>query len=122
MWLVSCGRWFDRSSGSRGTRWSRPFGQGSDDDKSQDGPLPLVKGQIIWMAVMLGLLFLLELWSARLYFVVSFIGLLINRLLFAPVRRGLRWWRITNILIWIGFGVLSYLIYLRVQVLLLASG
>lgn len=122
VWLVSCRQWFDRSSGSRDTRRSRPFGRDSGDDKSGDGPLPLVTGQIVWMTVVLALLFLLELWSARLYFVVSFIGLLINRLMFAPVKRGRRWWRITNILVWIGFGILTYLIYLRVQVLLLASG
>jgi hypothetical protein len=90
--------------------------QGHDGGDDSDGPALLVYGQALWMAVTLALLFALTLLSARLYFLVSFIGLLINRLLFAPRERAGRWWRITNAITWLCFAVLAYVIYLRVQV------
>ena len=84
---------------------------GSDDDARK--LTLLVYGQSLWMAVTLPLLFALDLWSLRLYFVVSFFGLLINRLLFAPTRKTQRWWRVVSALTWLCFAWFSYLIYLR---------
>lgn len=92
-------------------RADRPGGR---DDDTRKFTL-LVYGQSLWMAVTLALLFALTLWSLRLYFVVSFIGLLINRLLFAPARRTHRWWRVVNAITWLCFLALSYLIALRVR-------
>ena len=83
----------------------------SDDDARK--LTLLVYGQSLWMAVTLTLLFTLNLWSPRLYFVVSFIGLLINRLLFAPARKTQRWWRVVSAITWLCFAWFSYLIYLR---------
>ena len=75
----------------------------------------LVVGQLLWMAVTLALLFVLELLSTRLYFIVSFIGLLCNRVLFAPRGTTGQWWQVVNAITWLCFAVLSYIIYLRVM-------
>jgi len=86
---------------------------GSDDDGRK--LTLLVYSQSLWMAVTLALLFALGLWSLRLYFVVSFIGLLINRLLFAPARKTQRWWRVVSAITWLCFLGFSYLISLRIR-------
>ncbi|WP_324661884.1 hypothetical protein [Haloarcula sediminis] len=87
-------------------------GPGGDD---AGDPTLLVYGQALWMAVTLALLFALSLLSLRLYFMVSFIGLLCNRLLFAPRTVTARWWRVVNAITWAGFAVLSYFVYLRIR-------
>jgi len=88
---------------------------GYDGDRDADDLTLLVYGQALWMAVTLVVLFALALLSARLYFVVSFIGLLCNRVLFAPRAAVGRWWRVVNAITWLCFAVLSYNIYLRVR-------
>lgn len=96
------------NTGSRSGADYRPRDHGSGD------PTLLVSAQLLWMAVTLALLYALALLSARLYFVVSFVGLLCNRVLFAPRGTTGRWWRIVNAATWLCFAVLSYIIYLRV--------
>ena len=104
-------------SGDRGDRRSSAEGSlathGSDGDAGD--PTLLVYGQTLWMAVTLALLFALSLLSVRLYFVVSFIGLLCNRVLFAPRAATARWWRVVNVITWLCFAVLSYVVYLRIR-------
>lgn len=94
-------------------------------DSTHEGtgdPTLFAYAQTLWMLVTLVLLVALALLSARLYFVVSFIGLLVNRLLFAPRERTGRWWRLTNYVTWLCFAVLSYLVYLRVETAMRATG
>lgn len=67
------------------------------------------------MAVASGILALFEMWSLELYFVVSFIGLLVNRVLFAPTDRRPRWWRILTVITWFGFLVLALILYAKVD-------
>lgn len=100
-----------QSTAQRSFRTVRPSG---GDDGSRE-PLLLTGGQVLWMAVTLALLFTLDLFSVRLYFVVSFIGLLINRLLFAPVEGTHRWWRVVNVITWLCFVVLGFVIYSRIE-------
>lgn len=85
-------------------------------------PTPLVYAQGIWMVGTLAALFALTLLSLRLYFIVSFIGLLVNRLLFAPRERAERWWRVLNAITWVCFAVLTYILYRRVEVAMAAAG
>lgn len=105
----------DEGGTGRRSPSSDPFamhGYGGDSDAGD--PRLLVYGQALWMAVTLALLFALTLLSVRLYFVVSFIGLLCNRVLFAPRGASGRWWRVVNAVTWVCFAVLSYIIYLRI--------
>ncbi|MBX0285627.1 hypothetical protein [Haloarcula salinisoli] len=106
-----------RETGVTASNSTGPFQAERPSGSEDDGRklTLLVYGQSLWMAVTLTLLFVLGLWSLRLYFVVSFIGLLINRLLFAPTRRSQRWWRVVSALTWLCFLGLSYLISLRMQ-------
>lgn len=67
------------------------------------------------MVVTLGIVAAFEMWSLELYFVVSFIGLLVNRVLFAPTGRRPRWWRILDVLTWFGFLVLSLILYSQIK-------
>jgi len=94
----------------------------ADSQGATGDPTLLAYGQALWMSVTLVLLVALALFSARLYFVVSFIGLLVNRLLFAPRERSGRWWRLTNYLTWLCFAVLSYIVYLRIETAMRATG
>jgi len=87
--------------------------RGGDDDARKRALL--VYGQCLWMAVTLALLVALNLWSPRLYFVVSVIGLLVNRLLFAPASKAERWWRVASAITWVCFAGLCYLVFLRMQ-------
>lgn len=89
-------------------------GSRSGDDGSRN-LVSLVRGQVLWMVVAFVLLVALEMWSLRLYFIVSFIGLLTNRLLFAPEERERRWWRLLRLVVFAGFLVFAYVVYLRVQ-------
>lgn len=98
-------------SGRTSSRSSTGYTGGNRDPGD---PALLVYGQILWMAVTLAVLYGLGLLSVRLYFVVSFIGLLCNRILFAPRDSTGRWWQVVNAITWLCFAVLSYIIYLRV--------
>jgi|GEM_PF-2156216 hypothetical protein len=89
-------------------------GRGGSDDDARKRTL-FVYGQSLWMAVTLALLLSLNLWSLRLYIIVSVIGLLINRLLFAPARKTERWWRVASAVTWVCFAGLCYLVFLRMQ-------
>lgn len=91
-------------------------------DGDAGGPTLLVYAQALWMAATLTVLFALTLLSLRLYFVVSFIGLLVNRLLFAPRTRAERWWRVANAITWLCFAVLTYILYRRVELAMAVSG
>ncbi|WP_276251025.1 hypothetical protein [Haloarcula rara] len=112
----------EESGAERQSPSDDPFGAyGSGGDRDAGDPTLLVYGQALWMAVTLAVLFALTLLSARLYFLVSFIGLLCNRVLFAPRGATGRWWRVVNALTWVGFAVLSYIVYLRITASLPAS-
>ncbi|WP_262176618.1 hypothetical protein [Haloarcula laminariae] len=87
----------------------------SGGDRDGGGPTRLLCGQALWMGVTLWLLFALSLLSEHLYFLVSFIGLLCNRVVFAPRDGPARWWRALNVVTWLCFGVLSYILYLRIR-------
>lgn len=97
-----------------GTDWTTSRFDAVSEGHDAGDPTLLVYGQALWMAVTLVMLYALALLSVRLYFLVSFIGLLCNRVLFAP--RGVtgRWWQVVNAVTWVCFAVLSYVIYLRV--------
>ena len=95
--------------------------QGSGGDRDAGDPALFVYGQGLWMAVTFALLFALALLSVRLYFLVSFIGLLCNRVLFAPREAAGRWWRVVSAVTWVCFAVLSYIIYLRITATVPAS-
>jgi len=104
------------------TQSEYPFAEPSrGGDRDEGDPTLLVYGQALWMAVTLAVLFALTLLSARLYFVVSFIGLLCNRVLFAPRGATGRWWRVVNAITWVCFAVLTYVLYLRITTALPAS-
>ena len=91
------------------------FATGSrDGDYDAGDPTLLLYGQLLWMVVALALLYALALLSAQLYFLVSFIGLLCNRVLFAPRAVAARWWWVVNTITWLCFAVLSYIVYLRI--------
>lgn len=98
------------------------FGSQQRPPRAVSDPALFVYAQAFWMAVTLALLTALSALSARLYFVVSFIGLLLNRLLFAPRERVGRWWHVVSVVTWLCFAVLGYLIYLRVEVAMAATG
>lgn len=98
----------------RGTS-SELFAAPARDGDRDDGDSTLfVYSQALWMAVTLALLVALTLLSVRLYFLVSFIGLLCNRVLFAPRAAVGQWWRVVNAITWLCFAVLSYIVYLRI--------
>ena len=99
-------------SASNSGDWTHRRRGGDDDTRKRT---LLLYGQSVWMSLTLTLLVGLELWSLRLYFVVSFIGLLLNRLLFAPARRTERWWRVVSAVTWLCFAGLAYLVVLRVR-------
>jgi len=106
----------DKSGGQRQSSSGDLFAaQGYGGSRDVGDPSLLVYGQALWMAVTLAVLFALTLLSARLYFVVSFIGLLCNRVLFAPRAATGRWWRVVNAVTWVCFAVLSYIVYLRIM-------
>jgi len=73
----------------------------------------LVAAQTGWMGVALVVLFLFDMWALDLYFILSFNGLLVARVLLAPTHGVPNWWRRLNWLVYLGFGVLLYLIVQR---------
>lgn len=79
-----------------------------------DGPSlfwTLVTVQTGWMVLMLAVLFGLESWSLELYFILSFLGLLAARILFAPSREAPDWWTALNWLVYAGLVVLGYIYF-----------
>lgn len=64
-----------------------------------------------WMVLVLGLLFGLDSLSLESFFVLSFLGLLGVRLLFAPTRGTPDWWRVLNWIVYLGFIVLGYVFF-----------
>lgn len=69
--------------------------------------------------VLLGLaLVALEMWTPELYFVVSFLGLLVVRTLLAPTDRVPTWWNRLNWVVRAGFVVFGYLVLRQLPVLL----
>ena len=108
-----------REEGVRPSNSLDPFQsqrRGGSDDDARKRTL-FVYGQSLWMAVTLTLLVSLNLWSLRLYFIVSVIGLLLNRLLFAPASKSERWWRVASAITWVCFAGLCYLVLLRMLAL-----
>jgi len=77
-------------------------------------PLTFVTAQVLWMSIANIVLGLMGRWSLKTYFVVSFIGLLVNRVLFTPPRTT-RWWGFVRLTTWLGFVVFSYVFYLRLE-------
>lgn len=64
-----------------------------------------------WMVLVLALLFGLDSLSLETVFVLSFLGLLGVRLLFAPTRGTPDWWRALNWVVYLGFVVLGYIFF-----------
>jgi hypothetical protein len=64
-----------------------------------------------WMALVLGLLFGLDSLTLESFFVLSFLGLLGVRLLFAPTRGTPGWWRVLRWVVYLGFVVLGYVFF-----------
>jgi len=62
-----------------------------------------------WTLLVLGLLFAVDELSLESGFVLSFLGLLGVRLLFAPTRETPDWWRVLNWVVYAGFVVLGYI-------------
>lgn len=90
--------------------------------KHWGGPLLYVAiAQFVWMLLTAGILGALGLFSPEIYFDVSFIGLLVNKVLFAPSGEVPRQWWVVEALTWAGFAVLIYLIVVRAQELLAAG-
>ena len=71
----------------------------------------LVTVQTSWMVLMVGVLFALDSWSLELYFILSFLGLLGARLLFAPSQETPRWWTALNWAVYAGLVVLGYIFF-----------
>lgn len=99
------------------------FGDGEPaSGKRWSGPLLYVAvGQLVWMLLTAVILGGLGLFSLEFYFDVSFIGLLVNKVLFAPSGEVPRQWWIVEVLTWAGFAVLVYLVVVRSQELLAAA-
>ncbi|WP_241692779.1 hypothetical protein [Haloarcula salina] len=103
---------FDSSDGADSTLDRNYSHRGSDIDQSSRF-WRLVAIQTGWMVVALALLFLFDMWALDLYFILSFNGLLLARVLLAPARGNPDWWRRLNWFVYLGFGVLVYLIVQR---------
>lgn len=100
------------------------FGDGETASRTRwGGPLLYVAaGQLVWMVLTAPILGALGLFSLEFYFDVSFIGLLVNKVLFAPSGDVPREWWVVEVLTWAGFAVLLYLVVVRSQELLAAAG
>lgn len=73
--------------------------------------------QFTWMAVVLIVLLAIAMWTLERYFVLSLIGLLAARLLFAPTNSTPRWWRVLTWIAYAALGVLAYIVYDRLSVM-----
>ena len=104
----------EREAGSRSGSATVVSPHGHGGDRAAGDATLFLYGQALWMAVTLAVLYALSLLSGRLYFLVSFIGLLCNRVLFAPRATTSRWWRVANAVTWLCFAGLAYVVYLRV--------
>ncbi len=91
-----------------------------DTDTEEHGSFPrdlllLCCGQAFWMVGLLLVLISLNQWSRQQYFIGSFLGFMIIRLLFAPAERKQHWWNATSMVAWLCFAIFVLLIYLRIS-------
>jgi hypothetical protein len=70
----------------------------------------ILYGQALWMVVTAALLVAIRMLSFELFYIISFIGLLIMSQLFSPRSSSPRWWLRLRIVIAIGFVVFAYLL------------
>ncbi|WP_424005028.1 hypothetical protein ACOZ4I_19020 (plasmid) [Haloarcula salina] len=103
---------FDSSDGADSPVDRNYSHRGADMDQSSRF-WSLVVIQTGWMAATLTLLLLFDMWALDLYFILSLNGLLIARVLVAPVHGKPDWWRRLNWLVYLGFALLLYLIVQR---------
>lgn len=82
--------------------------------ESQNALLLLLAGQVVWMAVPWVVFGSVTLWTFEVYYVVSFVGLLVMRVLAAPEDETLRWWTALDWVVRVGFVVLAYIVYTQV--------
>jgi len=112
------GLWQRCVAAVRGATRTAPT-QRADGDAGD--PLLLVCAQALWMAATLAALSALALFSVQLYGLVSVIGLLCNRILFAPRERTARWWRVLNLLTWLCLAWLAAVVSRRAQLAMAAA-
>jgi len=85
-----------------------------NESTSENGAMWMfVSVQSVWMLLLWGLLRGLGIWSIDLYFIVSFFGLLLMRLLFVPRDDSAVWWSVLDWLVRSGFVVLAYIFYVN---------
>ena len=70
------------------------------------------------MVLIAAVLFVLEMWTPELYFVISFLGLLVLRIVLAPTDRIPTWWSRLNWVVRAGFVVFAYLVLQQLPELL----
>lgn len=75
----------------------------------------LVVVQVVWMALLLGLLAVLELFSFERYYMLSYLGLVVGIQLFAPTDSTQRWWRSVTWISRLGFVGLCYFVAVHVE-------
>ena len=97
------------------------WGERGEPSRQSNPLLYVTVGQFLWMLVTGAILGGFGLFSAELYFDLSFIGLLVNKVLFAPSKDIPRQWWVIEALTWVGFAILMYLIVLRAQAVLAAT-
>ena len=72
----------------------------------------------LWIGTALGGLLLLGQYSPELFFILSFIGLLVTMQIFVPVEQRPIWWRYLNVIAFLGFAVFVYVLYLQIAAVL----